>query len=34
MAYEMIVFEKKGPVATITLNRPETINAINPQITA
>src|SRR5262249_59646805 len=34
MAFEMIVYEKKGPVATITLNRPETINAINPQMTA
>src|SRR5215831_5945512 len=34
MAFETIVYEKKGPVATITLNRPETINAINPQMTA
>src|SRR5215467_6369006 len=26
--------ETRGPVVTITLNRPETINAINPQMTA
>ena len=34
MAYEMIRYEKAGPVLTLTLNRPETINAINPQMTA
>src|SRR5215510_3285817 len=34
MAYEAILYEKRGPVVTITLNRPETINAINPQMTA
>jgi enoyl-CoA hydratase/carnithine racemase len=33
MAYEMIRFETAGPVATITLNRPQTLNAINPQMT-
>jgi len=32
--YEMIVYEKSGPVATITLNRPQTINALNPQMVA
>src|SRR5438128_1495365 len=34
MAYETIVYEKRGPEVTLTLNRPDTINAINPQMTA
>src|SRR5229473_8517071 len=34
MAYEMIRYEKAGPVVTLTLNRPDAINAINPQMSA
>jgi enoyl-CoA hydratase/carnithine racemase len=34
MAYDTIVWDKQGPIVTLTLNRPESINAINPQMTA
>ncbi|HEX2128521.1 MAG TPA: crotonase/enoyl-CoA hydratase family protein [Solirubrobacterales bacterium] len=30
MSYETIIYEVDGPVATITLNRPETLNSIVP----
>ena len=32
MAYEFLIFEKQGPAATITLNRPESLNALNNQL--
>ena len=32
MAYETIIYEKNQAVATITLNRPESLNAFVPQM--
>ena len=34
MKFETIIYEKEGPLAWITLNRPEKLNAINPQMAA
>ena len=34
MAYETILYDTSGPVATITLNRPEALNAISQSMTA
>jgi len=34
MTYETILYDTTGPVATITLNRPQALNAISPQMTA
>ena len=32
MRYETITYEKSGPVATVTLNRPEKLNALSEQL--
>jgi enoyl-CoA hydratase len=34
MPYETILYDVTGPVATITLNRPDVLNAISPQVTS
>ena len=34
MKFETIIYEKEGPLAWITLNRPEKLNAINQQMAA
>ncbi|MDP7240944.1 MAG: enoyl-CoA hydratase, partial [Dehalococcoidia bacterium] len=32
MSYEYMLLEKQGPVAIITLNRPEVLNALNMKL--
>lgn len=34
MGYETILYEQQGPVVTLTLNRPQALNAISPQLEA
>jgi enoyl-CoA hydratase/carnithine racemase len=34
MAYEFAMYEKKGRIATITMNRPESMNSVHPPATA
>lgn len=34
MTYRYVLYEQDGPVATITLNRPEVLNAISPELEA
>jgi enoyl-CoA hydratase/carnithine racemase len=34
VGYDCILYEQQGPVVTITLNRPEALNAISPQLEA
>jgi len=34
MSYEFAMYEKKGSIATITMNRPESMNSVHPPATA
>ena len=32
MSYQNITYEKEGPIATVTLNRPEKLNALSDDL--
>ncbi|CAO0821522.1 Crotonyl-CoA hydratase [Desulfarculales bacterium] len=34
MSYETILYTKEGAIATVTINRPKVLNALNPQVVA
>ena len=34
MGYEFIVYEKRGRIAYLTINRPDRLNALHPPATA
>jgi enoyl-CoA hydratase/carnithine racemase len=32
MSYETIIYEKRGPIAYVTLNRPDKLNALSDDL--